>query len=944
MSSYLIISIWGNLGCSICYLIFLILYTAGCAAESEGSHNKLEQTRVWVMCPPFYVCIATDFIQDDCDQDVPITMYLDMCDGKTFIVEEMLNLDDYDDVFGFDEDKHEYPSDDTINIRHMLREYERLFGCVETEGDVEQFESGPIEEKVMEMNENLIEVDGNQVVDSYLGKQRVQGTVAKASLELSDFFSRPVQIYSGSIASLADFGLSLDPWSLYLAEPSVRAKIKNYAYMRAKMKVKVTVSGTPFHLGKLLLAYVPFAPQNAVLNQYLSSGFAPRKGLLKYLSQIRGAKVMDVHDNEPLEMEIPFIAPNPLCRLFNIETPAMPAANSFNDFLYLGRFYVYSLNQVTDCSGSATAVNMYIYAHMEDVHLGSLSASPYVITTEGLISDIQTEGSLDERKVGPLQRFATNVSDISKALVSVPWISPYAKASEMISSGIASIAALFGWSVATINTAPHRMKNEPYQNACNTIGYDTGQRLTHDPMQEVTVDPHFFGTQEDELVIRKIASIESYLDTFSWTNASTPMVPLWKSLVMPTVTVPDVTASTRKVQPTALHFAAQPFNYWRGKIKFKLQVVCTQFHRGKFAIIFEPDVSKDALVAANLKLNKQYVGIVDISATQEFEFCVDWTLPTPWKRVAPYAFDTSAGTTFPTGANLLSAADYANGMIYIVPLTKLQSPNATGASINVFVSCDDLRVTYPSEYNLPLTTVWTEGDISMKDTTCLDLNPLGTHDKGIALDTFGEEVLSFRNLLKKFWESAKLTVNTSAPVIFYGQMAILPPTLPTPTANASQANANLFAYLKYAFLGYRGGFKKRIRTPGIDMFPTDVALIAQDYPRPTVTASSLSAGSFSANILSNLLGTLFFAPRTNAGIEFEVPYYSNNYFGITFASDPFPSGIPNFDPYALRTYQYWIESSPIPPSVGPRYLTESTAVAEDFTFGYFMAAPYYRSL
>jgi hypothetical protein len=874
----------------------------------------------------------------------------------------------YSDVTGFDPGVNSYPSDETLAVRRMLREYDRIFssdpppdsdeeihfelplpeicchhpncdfhdccGDIYTEGDVEEFQSGPIEDKVMEHKENLLEVDGNVPVETYLGKPRVPGTVSKASLELSDFFSRPVQILSATIPSLTNYLNTLDPWSLYLAEPSVRAKLKNYAYLRANMKLKFTISGTPFHLGKILIAYVPFGTYNDVLNNYISNAFAPRAGLLKYLSQTRGCKIMDVHDNEPLEMDIPYISPNPFSRLYNNDSAALPSATSYDDFIALGKLLIMSLNQVNDCSGSATAVNMYVYASMHDVRLGCLTASPYVVTTEG---------KLDERKVGPLQRLATNVSDVSKALVSVPWISPYAKASEMISSGIASVASLFGWSVATIETAPSRMKNEPYQNACHTIGYDTGQRLTMDPKQEITVDHHFFATEKDEMVIKHIASIESLLDTFTWTNSSTPMTPLWKSLVTPTAVVPDITASTRKVQPTALSFAALPFNYWRGKIKFKLQVVATQFHRGKFAILFEPDVTKDVLIFANLKLNKQYLAIVDISATQEFEFCVDWSLPTPWRQVAPYTYDTTTGTTFPSGAALTEALKYANGMVYIVPLTKLQSPNATGVSINVFISCEDLRVQYPDDYRLPLNTVWTEGDVSMKDTTCLDINPLGTHDRGISLDTFGEEVLSFRSLLKKFWETEKLSVATTTPCILYGFLKLLPTTYPTPTANAIRAQVSIYGYLKYAFMGLRGGIKKRFRTLCVDYNPTDTTVVGINTPSSSIPASSLSAGAISARGLLNMLGSLFFVPRTNAGIEFEAPYYSNNYFGLSFYSEPFPSVVRNFEPLCLRDVQYNIEVSTTSTS-STRYLTESTAFGEDFTLGYFVAAPNYRSL
>lgn len=775
--------------------------------------------------------------------------------------------------------------------------------------------------------QNFVDMGGEDSEEVTAGPMLPSSILSMTDLPLSAFLSRPVEIASLSWVVGSYCQAQYDPWTLFLSAPSVRAKLRNYAFLFGNLHVRIAMSGTPFHRGKLLAAYVPQCINNEIGSYYktFASGGGDPAQVLKWLTQIRGGIVMDPKDNAPTDISCPFVSFKRAVRLFNKATTALAAGSAFDDASNLGVLFLQSFYTLASATATPSNVNIFVYAWMTDVQVGPATGTQLAITTES---------GIDERKSGPVETYATRSAEVAEALTAVPWISPFARASGMMLRGLAGLSAVFGWSFPAITTAPSRMKNEPYQNAANVIGYDTAQRLTLDPRQELTVDPRVVAIDEDDMTIAAICRINSWIDRANWAHTSPAMTPIWSAIVTPRSVAPHINI-TNFVQPSALYFAATPFEYWRGDITYRIEVVCSNFDRGKLGILYEPNVAQYALVTSSLSTNKQYMHVMDIQETQTCEFTVEWAFSRDWCRNATTADSyTTIGTNV---ANPLNFVDCCNGFITIFPLTILQTPDDGDIHINVYIRSDNMKFNYVNDQFLPLDITTESGCQSSYDVETCVLNP--SHAKEISLSElfFGESPVSFRSLLKRYYVSGTYSLTLGAgPGIGYMRFesAIIPNLVPSHSSPTS-TNTSLLSYLRYAYVALRGSFKKRIRLIGNAATGGQERVnITLQAPTNSVTIPGMVAAS--SPFGPRLNGTLSFIPFTNGGVECELPFYTNNLYVTSGTNVPWDVSDTMMDTYAVRDYVWEMETQLTGNSVS---LIEETAAGEDFALMRFLAAP-----
>jgi len=827
------------------------------------------------------------------------------------------------------------------DIKLTIRAFERIEVLLKaqriiTESEIGEQKNGLVDLQALTNEQNVTDILGHVENKENLGETKTGDAGQRVMVDLQGYLSRPIQISTFQLPLATDLSLVLSVWDLFTLDPTVRSKLRNFAYLRGNLHVRVAVSGTPFHYGRLLLSYQPQPNRNAPL-QHTVTNYAldslHRPLLLNYLSQAPGAVTMDVRDNMPTEITCPFITSRPFFRLMN-GSSVISDVTSFEDLAEAGDLYIYTMNQAGCVSATPSDISVYVYAWMTEVEFGTLTATQIAITTE---SDIQDHK--DEREVGPVQRWATKAANFAGSMRNVPYIGPYAAASEMIGTTLGKVASIFGWSKPIMLAHPNYMKNMPYQNGAHVIGVDTNYKISLDPKQELTVDPRFLGIDHDELVITDISERESYLTTFSWNDDSIVMSDvLFKCGVSPQLYTYYKNLTTAFMQPTPMAFASQPFAYWRGTITFRFDIVCSAYHRGKFAVFYEPNVSQHGLIAANPKLNKQYLGIVDIQQTQSIEMCVNWAAPREWLKLElPYSASRYFyGSTFSIGTH----DEYLNGFIYVVPITTLQSPDDSDISINVFVSCEDLEVNFLNGSFLPDQRLYTESLVIDKNVTCIDLNKSSASDVHIAEDYFGERPISFRSLLRRYVHSGFYNVGADANLIKTANVQF--PIIPQIQAAYSNVgttydlNKNLFSYLRYAFVGCRGGIRKRLQLFGFDFDnPHNQAKVSlrgmESYASPS--------GSFTyIPEPASVNGTVTFMAHSNGGIEVELPFYGNNRYLYSFASDLIGDNANGEITEWVSNYEIQVDITGSSPAF---VVSEESAAGEDFTFVRYQGAPYF---
>jgi len=624
-----------------------------------------------------------------------------------------------------------------------------------------------------------------------------------------------------------------------------------------------------------------------------------------------------------------------MMRLYNKNTGAMPANSSYEDAARMGRLYINSMNIIRAASPTPSNASMIIYAWMTDVELGTPTATIINVTTE----------SKDERETGPIEKIASRASDLAYRLTSVPIISPYAKASAIVLGGIGSLASLLGFSKPTVISPPHLMKNEPYQNDAQTIGSDTGKRITLDPKQELSVDPRVCGTDMDEMSIAYLCSVPSYLTSFVWADDSTPMSgALWSMPVTPMIMPRFDDFEGSQYQPTALAFAASFFEWWRGDIIVTIEFECSAYHRGKMLIWWDANISQFDIMSTGHELNKQSSTVMDLQESTTYSFCINWAFSRAWaQNLVP---SQVVGPTITASSYDESGRDSCNGFIAMCPMTSLQSPNSSDISVNVYIHSDNMMFNQLLDTRLPVSRPTTESKVEYgapEGESCISLNNTSATPRYISEEHFGEVPASFRALCKRFTSYGVITdwgvdANESISNV-YATLPILPELNPSYNGVAStDFNKNLISQLRPAYVGIKGGIRHRLGLTG-DHWSGNVGKCKVSLLAPADYTETYEIDWFdSPGILDSWIdGTVTFVPSTNGGVEVETPMYTNNLFGLSFSADAFPVANSNFEPYLTRGYSFAYPMSK--PTLTTIYLTREVAGAEDFSLFRFQGAP-----
>jgi hypothetical protein len=216
---------------------------------------------------------------------------------------------------------------------------------------------------------------------------------------------------------------------------------------------------------------------------------------------------------------------------------------------------------------------------------------------------------------------------------------------------------------------------------------DAAAKLSLTAKQELTIDPRIFGIQaKDELVLSHLASIPTFITTFNWPISSVTDNILWNTYVTPKVVR---TASTKLYIP-ACTFAALPFKYWRGTMRYRFQIVASAFHKGRLRFVYDPGYVE------GLESNVSITRIVDLANERDFTIDVAWGNENHYLEHNPVD-----QTNYNTAAIVTAQRNFTNGVLGVYVLNGLTAPSSlvnNDISINVFVSmCDDAEFAVPDD-------------------------------------------------------------------------------------------------------------------------------------------------------------------------------------------------------------------------------------------------------
>jgi hypothetical protein len=575
----------------------------------------------------------------------------------------------------------------------------------------------------------------------------------------------------------------------------------------------------------------------------------------------------------------------------------------------LGRVYVQSLNSLKHANGANDVVTISIFAWAEDVSLSVLTT----VEPTTIIPQSGKESEVDQaNKMGIVSGPATAVAKVSNAMSVIPAIAPFALATSSVATALAGAAKSLGYCRPTVTKNPDPYRPTPTSQLATTNTPDTAIKLTVDEKQELTVDPRIAGIgPDDPMSIREIAKRESYLTKFTWAIGTAPETLLWNARLDP------VTWAEDAGPPQSFHFpacamAALPFKYWTGTMRFRFQIVCSAFHKGRLKFVYDPN-----FLASN-EYNVNYLEVIDIADTQDFtieigngqnDTLLDHHRPgldsvTQMYSTTPYA-----------------STEEGNGVLGVYIVNELTTPNSTvnnDIEINVFVSMgDDFEVFVPDDHfqafvfkpQSGMETLVPESQDTEEPSAPQHSNSdkLGPAMQDTALTNMvftGESIMSFRQILKRYnlwrresYATSGLFLNVDRKQNIYpffrgafgGAVDVTGAAAPY-----NYCNTVMIHWVTNAFAGWRGSIRykilfdtnritsatnmsSRVYVAREDIAPAGAAKysnvsVAQGF---YLTNEDAAAQVIKGNTdVTGVKGMVFATDVINNAIEFEVPFYS----------------------------------------------------------------------
>lgn len=741
-------------------------------------------------------------------------------------------------------------------------------------------------------------------VVSSMDSTRAMQDANDASLE--NFFSRPVKIAEEEWSTSANLNFDLDPWSLYFDNPRVANRLTNFNLLKANLRVKVVINGNGFQYGRMLVSYLPFDTYDS-----LSTNAA-----LVREDLVQASQQPHIFLNPTLstggELKLP---------MFNYQNYFEIVESQWSE---MGQMYFRTLNPLKHANGATDVVTITVFAWAEDVSMSVLTSVDQDTLTpqSGEIEEANHTGMVS----GP----ATSVAKFAAYLKGVPYIGPFATATEIGAGAVATMAKIFGYCRPPITKAPEPFRPTNISSLALTNVPDNAQKLTVDDKQELTIDPRISGIgPTDPLNIREIAKRESYLTTFDWNIGTAPDTILWNARVDP-VTWAENTGPPVTYHLPACAFAALPFSHWKGSMKFRFQIVCSSFHKGRLKIVYDPNFIANNNYLGFSEYNTNYLKVVDIAEEQDFTIEIGNGQERNFLNHALPGQD--AVTTMYSSSRYTSKAP-GNGVIGVFVVNELTTPNSTvtnNIEINVFVSMgDDFEVAVPDDYFQHFVlkpqsgellepqsgelVPESQGDVEIdapqqQMSTIIGLPPV--EDSNLNKVFIGEAITSFRTMLKRYSLWNTLPKGNLSPRTISGRMPNFPylrgnvagaVDITGAFANYNYCNTVLLHWVRCAFSGSRGSIRYKLVPRGfqdrgdrIEVQRSNWVITAPSYRfdsqamnvystasaarKDIVTSWEAATGNSVPTDEKPFGGTrgMALAQQTvNGTLEFEVPYYSS---------------------------------------------------------------------
>lgn len=755
-----------------------------------------------------------------------------------------------------------------------------------------------------------------------------------------------------------------NPWALFFANSDVLDKINRYRNLRCNLRLKVLVNGNSFYYGRALLSYNPFVTDDEVtvnrtfIEQDLVQSSQKPHLLLDPTSSQGGEMLLpfiwpenylditkagwademgevDIHDfdvlqhanggSDPITIAIFCWAEN---LTLSVPTTAVAQADIAPDPLDqdirpLPNLVSEPINDPDIMLGHASQIYSK-QGHVDECELDDLGfPKPFDFQAgqqkkKAMMKSSNTSSADEFVKDGLISKPASAIAMAADALSMIPVLAPYAKATSLVSTQLGNVAKIFGYSRPQVLDDIKPFVPRIMGNLTNSDAPESLVKLSLDSKNEMSIDTRIMGLGgEDELTINSIAQRWSYWRQFDWPETAVTDTLLTSMLVWPNYGQTLTASPTKELHPTALCFASSPFEAWQGTIKFRFNVVCSEYHRGRIRIVYNPVTSPGGIIP----FNQTYSTIVDISENRDFEYEVKWADIRAWAYNAGVS-NLATNPGYDDNNPVMAGGEYDNGSISVYIVNELATPSVSAADVKIQVwvaAGDDYAVSVPTTKNLSALsyhaqqseTAPGESLASAEDTSnspgCVSEVKSFAPGMSIKEDNQylvyqGERIVSLRELLRRYnyhncyYPGEEGTVANTRTIAYNvhnfpffrgwesGGQDTAVNSLGA-TADYNFCNMTLMNYLTPAFACRRGGIRHKtlLTALGSANRGNSFAVARHNILGTTNSVDEHSQTGVTGNrrfrrltLMANGLGGTHVSPyHVNPALEYETPFYTN---------------------------------------------------------------------
>lgn len=770
---------------------------------------------------------------------------------------------------------------------------------------------------------------------------------------LQQFLSRPLRIYGGTWTPGAAFNASFNPWELYFSNSNVLDKINLFRNLRCDLHIKVMINGNGFYYGRILVSYNPYTVNDDVTR--LRTPLLTQD--LVQASQ-KPHILLDPSTSQGGEMVLPFIWPE---NWLDITQASWWSG--------MGDLYLSDFNILRHANGGTDAISINVLAWAENVELciptTALAQSGKMPAKKAKKKkpqvSISNKSELNDSGGGLISQPASAIAAAANMLAAIPVIRPYALATSMIADKVGSVARIFGYSRPQNLQPVSPFVPRFLTSLANTDTSENVQKLSVDSKNELTIDSRVMGLDgSDELTIQSIASRDSFLVGMDWFETNVYGDILGSFRVDPMALQVLSASPVREIHPTALCFASAPFRYWRGSMIFRFQIVASQFHKGRLKIAYDPNKwnSND--------YNQAFSTVIDISETRDFEYVVHWTQTKAWCDVRTYGDAQFSYTYNTSGIAVTPDQNTCNGSLTISVVNELSTASSSiGDQVYILAwvrAGPDYELAVPRDVDsIAYLSPFQQQSGAMSD----DIPPSRPHSVDVYqsneaqgdenLVYQGERIVSFRQLLKRYWYHRTYLSEAAASTAYLTYVSqIFPFYRGWSTTGVDQGIDSTAATSPYNFTGYtlmnyltpafamrRGGIRYKyvaaVRTVNNVAQPT---MQVSRLPSPTTyshTEVAVATTLTESELLKRTVaikhtgdGAALTPVRINPVLEIEFPFYTRGQRFVPARDLSYTTGR-SHDAFVLTTYGGT--------ATGLAGVDTYVAAAEDFNLGFYVGAP-----